>query len=306
MIYINLNRCNVRENFIDGEVWIPQNKFPLLQAKLQELLDKNQVDSTANFYDAPVDSIKINPPTFIRSNDFFWAFQEIVNTYGVPRYQEINPTFFNIVTFPFLFGVMFGDIGHGFIVLLGGIYLCMTHEQNKKDPGMKIIDKARYLVLGMGFFSFFCGLIYNDFLSIPLQIFDSCYHVVDHETGKTEKLSGCEYYFGLDHKWYVSKNELTFINSLKMKTSVILGVTQMIFGIFLKCCNAIHFGSMIDLFFEGIPQIFFMVMLFGYMNVLIILKWAQDWSSTVLSGKGAPSIITEMMNFIVGGAKVVC
>ena len=32
--------------------------------------------------------------------------------YGVPRYKEANPMIFTIVTFPFLFGVMFGDVGH--------------------------------------------------------------------------------------------------------------------------------------------------------------------------------------------------
>lgn len=43
-----------------------------------------------------------------------------MNTYGMPRYREINPGLFNIVLFPFLFGVMFGDIGHGFIVFIFG------------------------------------------------------------------------------------------------------------------------------------------------------------------------------------------
>ena len=37
--------------------------------------------------------------------------QSIVNTYGVPRYREANPALFTAVTFPFLFGVMYGDIG---------------------------------------------------------------------------------------------------------------------------------------------------------------------------------------------------
>jgi V-type H+-transporting ATPase subunit a len=47
---------------------------------------------------------------------FTWAFQELVSTYGIPRYGEINPAVFTIVTFPYLFGIMFGDIGHGVII----------------------------------------------------------------------------------------------------------------------------------------------------------------------------------------------
>jgi V-type H+-transporting ATPase subunit a len=271
---------------------------------MQEILDNNEADATANFYNLSEESV-LNPPTYIRTNDFLWAFQEIVNTYGIPRYREINPTFFNIVTFPFLFGIMFGDIGHGFLLFSFGIYLCLNHENLKSDSNFKMISKARYLLLGMGFFAFFAGLVYNDFLSIPLGVFSTCWKVVDLETGRTEKIPGCEYLFGLDHRWYVSRNELTFVNSLKMKTSVILGVSQMIFGILLKCANAIHFGNKLDLFLEGIPQLLFMCFLFGYMNALVIIKWSVDWTESIRSGVGCPSIITQMMNFIIGMGGIV-
>lgn len=62
-----------------------------------------------------------SPPTFFRLNDFTIPFQEIVNTYGIPRYREVNPGLFTIVFFPFLFGVMFGDIGHGGVLFMFGI-----------------------------------------------------------------------------------------------------------------------------------------------------------------------------------------
>jgi V-type H+-transporting ATPase subunit a len=64
------------------------------------------------------------PPTYFKLNSVNFAFQDIINTYGVPRYQEVNPALFTVVTFPFIFGVMFGDIGHGFMLFLLGIYLC--------------------------------------------------------------------------------------------------------------------------------------------------------------------------------------
>jgi len=264
---------------------------------MQEILELNEVENTATFFNSANANLK--PPTFIRSNEFLWPFQEIVNTYGIPRYREINPTYFNIITFPFLFGIMFGDIGHGFILLCFGIYLCFNHESMKNDPDYRMIDKARYIILIMGFFAFFAGLVYNDFLSIPFQYSQSCWEIINTKTGETRRIPGCEYYFGIDHRWIVSHNELTFINSLKMKTSVILGVSHMIFGIILKCLNAIHFDNKLDLLLEGIPQLIVMCLLFGYMNCLIFLKWSVDWTPMIEASKGAPSIITNMMNFIV-------
>jgi V-type H+-transporting ATPase subunit a len=62
-------------------------------------------------------------PTLIKSNDFTEIPQLIVDTYGVPTYKEINPAYFTAVTFPFFFGVMFGDIMHGAILTVFGAYL---------------------------------------------------------------------------------------------------------------------------------------------------------------------------------------
>jgi V-type H+-transporting ATPase subunit a len=57
-----------------------------------------------------------DPPTYFKTNEVSFVFQEITNTYGVPKYREINPSVFGIVTFPFQFAVMFGDYGHGSLI----------------------------------------------------------------------------------------------------------------------------------------------------------------------------------------------
>jgi V-type H+-transporting ATPase subunit a len=226
MIFSNLNKCYVHDNFIDGEVWIPLEKFPDVQKFLDEVTQGNE-KLPAKFYDLPDQNL--NPPTYIKTNEFTWAFQEIVNTYGIPRYREINPALFNIVTFPFLFGIMFGDIGHGFLLFLFGLYLCIyKNDLVKGDSALKPAVKGRYLLLMMGFFAFFNGWMYNDFLSMPLGVFGTCYENQGEIAVRTD--DNCVYPIGIDPKWYVSSNELAFFNSLKMKISVIFGVSQMIFG----------------------------------------------------------------------------
>lgn len=78
----------------------------------------------------------------------------------------------------------------------------------------------------MGFFSIFCGVIYNDFTSVPLQLFgQSCYNIEGTVAQSGQRVdSDCVYKVGVDPVWYLAKNELTYLNSLKMKLAVILGV----------------------------------------------------------------------------------
>jgi vacuolar-type H+-ATPase subunit I/STV1 len=93
----------------------------------------------------------------------------------------------------------------------------------------------------------------------------------------------------------VHTQELLFFNSLKMKMSVILGITQMTFGLILKVLNAIHYKSATDLWLEAIPQVWFMVSLFGYMIFLIMFKWSINWRDGS-APCAPPSLIDTMIN----------
>lgn len=147
----------------------------------------------------------------------------------------------------------------------------------------------------MGFFATYCGFIYNDFLSISLNLFGSCFNLgVAHEGGPIHKTSSeCVYPFGVDPAWTMANNYLNYINSLKMKISVIIAVIHMTLGVFVKASNALYFRHKLDFFFEFIPQLIFLVGLFGYMDFLIIYKWLKPWK---LYDSSAPSIITTMIN----------
>lgn len=71
------------------------------------------------------------------------------------------------------------------------------------------------MVLMMGLFAFYIGWIYNDFLSLSINVFGSCYDIVGDAWEK--KYDNCTYMFGLDPAWRVAANELNFVNSYKMK-----------------------------------------------------------------------------------------
>jgi V-type H+-transporting ATPase subunit a len=236
----------------------------------------------------------IVPPSYFKTNEFTDVFQTIINTYGIPSYKEVNPSIFAIVTFPFLFGVMFGDILHGFLLLLFGCFLCQF-DHILKDSAIGALSGARYLLLMMGFFALFSGICYNDFASVPLW-FGSCYTPEDAPSTFWKPKEDCVYSLGVDPVWYLSDNELTFINNMKMKMSVIFGVSQMSLGIFMKAFNSVHFKRPMDFIFEFIPQITLLWALFGWMNLLIIVKWLTAWSDP----NRAPGIITIMINMFLG------
>jgi V-type H+-transporting ATPase subunit a len=98
----------------------------------------------------------------------------VVDTYGIPTYLEANPTVITIVTFPFFFGMMFGDMGHGSIIMLFGMILMLFNDK-LKDGAFKSVLPVRYLLFLMGFMATYCGFIYNEFFAIPTDIFGSCY-----------------------------------------------------------------------------------------------------------------------------------
>lgn len=114
---------------------------------------------------------------------------------------------------------MFGDIGHGGALFAFGAYLVIK-AKDLATTGFKDLLPFRYLLAMLGFFAFYCGFIYNDFLALPTNLFGSCYeNEINQETGHTEVklIEGCVYPVGFDPKWYISHNELNFFNSYKMK-----------------------------------------------------------------------------------------
>ena len=122
----------------------------------------------------------------------------------------------------------------------------------------------------MGIFSLYTGLIYNDWFGLSFNIFHSAYTF----TGSTStKSSTWTYLLGVDVAWYGTSNNLDYYNSLKMKLSVIFAIAQMMFGLYIAALNHIYFRGWIEIVFEVIPEILLLGSTFGYMVIIIIVKW---------------------------------
>lgn len=119
-LYTSLNKLRSGDSLLVGLFWLPDSKIEDLNTKIGDIREDRNISGPQIW---KRENHQIDPPTYFRLNEFTSCFQEITNTYGVPSYKEANPSLLGIITFPFLFGVMFGDIGHGFMLFLFGAFL---------------------------------------------------------------------------------------------------------------------------------------------------------------------------------------
>lgn len=210
-------------NSVIAEGWCPRKALPEVRRRIKlERTSESQVESYCEILQT-----NETPPTYFESTKFSECFQDIVNAYGVPRYKEINPAVLTIITFPFLFAVMFGDAGHGLILLLASLLIVLFEKRLQKsweaNEILSMIFHGRYVLLLMGIFSVYTGMLYNEWFGLPLNLFGSGWVFAIEGASKFTKKT---YPFGVDPAWFATENQLTYYNSLKMKLSVIFGVTQ--------------------------------------------------------------------------------
>lgn len=102
---------------------------------------------------------------------------------------------------------MFGDIGHGGLLFIFGLYLLIFKDKILADKTSMLrgVVPARYLVVLMGFFALYAGMVYNDFLSLNLNFFGSCYNIPHTNGGYATPKPDCVYPFGKrDHSFFLS------------------------------------------------------------------------------------------------------
>ncbi|XP_035253924.1 V-type proton ATPase 116 kDa subunit a1-like isoform X2 [Anguilla anguilla] len=315
-IYHTLNLCNidVTQKCLIAEVWCPVSDMDSIQFALRRGTERSgsTVPSILNRMQT-----KQTPPTYNKTNKFTSGFQNIVDAYGIGTYREMNPAPYTIITFPFLFAVMFGDLGHGLLMTCAALYLVLRESRllaQKNDNEMfSMVFSGRYIILLMGIFSVYTGIIYNDCFSKSLNVFGSGWSVRPmFRSGEGNWSEGLlnttrflqldpavkgvfsgPYPLGIDPIWNLANNKLTFLNSFKMKMSVILGVVHMLFGVTLSLFNHLYFKKSLNIFLGFIPEIVFMSSLFGYLVLLVFYKWGAYSAAT---SKDAPSLLIAFIN----------
>ncbi|XP_017967735.2 V-type proton ATPase 116 kDa subunit a isoform X4 [Drosophila navojoa] len=310
---LNLFNLDVTQKCLIAECWVP-----LLDIETIQLALRRGTERSGSSVPPILNRMQTfeNPPTYNRTNKFTKAFQALIDAYGVASYREMNPAPYTIITFPFLFAVMFGDLGHGAIMALFGLWMIRKEKglaaQKTDNEIWNIFFGGRYIIFLMGVFSMYTGLIYNDIFSKSLNIFGSHWHLSYNKSTvwnnkylqlspATSDYEGTPYPFGMDPIWQVaSSNKIVFQNAYKMKISIIFGVLHMIFGVIMSWHNHTYFRNRLSLLYEFIPQLLFLVVLFFYLVLLMFIKWNRYAATNEfpMTEACAPSILITFIDMV--------
>lgn len=132
--------------------WVPTSEVPDFSRHLKKISNDILIETSpykrgGKELDVPV---ALNNPKLIR------PFQEFVTNYARPRYEEMDPTFLLAITFPFLFGAMFGDIGQGLVLTTLGLLLA-----SRRIKSMSSLAGIGGVVAACGISSTIFGFLYG-------------------------------------------------------------------------------------------------------------------------------------------------
>lgn len=135
--------------------WVPANDVDELQQRVKQVTGGRCAFETI----APDSFAGEQAPILLRHPWWLRPFAMLVSAYGLPSYQELEPTLFVAITYLLMFGMMFGDLGHGAVLALGGLTVLLFAARRAREMGL--------LLLFAGLSSMAFGLTYGSCFGLP-------------------------------------------------------------------------------------------------------------------------------------------
>jgi V/A-type H+-transporting ATPase subunit I len=194
---------------------VPKKEFKKLQRKIDDKLNCQALIIEKDFVASQ------DPPTRIHNPPFIRPFETITKLYGLPHYDELDPTPLIAITFPLIFGFMFGDIGHGLMLLISGVALGLLV---KKNQGLRNFS---WILAACGIGAIFAGLLFGELFGKHI----------------------------LAPLWFDPFEDVTGF----LIFSLFIGIIQIISGFVLDFINLILKRDIIDAFVTSLPKMLFYV-----------------------------------------------
>jgi V/A-type H+-transporting ATPase subunit I len=132
--------------------WIPSSKLASLTEQLKRASKNIIIETTPS----KRGSSGQNVPVALQNPGILSPFQMLTTTYARPRYEEIDPTVLITITFPLLFGAMFGDVGHGLVLAILGWVIA-----SKRVPALRGMASLGTIVMICGLTAIVFGFLYG-------------------------------------------------------------------------------------------------------------------------------------------------
>ena len=182
--YVKLEQqflTNPQHQIIKLEAFLPDDEVEKVSQRLLKKFDDKirieintierniSADQNANSKDKQsMPDMKV--PTLIKIPAIFRPFQRLVSLYGTTNYQEIDPTPVFAITFSVLFGLMFGDVGHGIVFIILGITLMIMNLADHRATK----DNAKYdfgvIFIWLGTMAIIGGLLYGEIFGNEIMV----------------------------------------------------------------------------------------------------------------------------------------
>ncbi len=227
------------------EGWAPKDRLSELDAYLEEA-SVYYLKSEANHTD--------KPPVQLKNNNFSKLFETISNLYALPSYNELDLTPFLAPFYLLFFGFCFSDAGYGLLFVL--VATIVKAKQKEASPILSLIQL-------LGASTVFFGILGGTFFGIELYKTNL---PVYRELAKSMKASGIT------------------VQDIMFKSSLILGLIQMLFGMFLRAAKEIKQA--------------------GFIHAVSTLGWAFLIIASAINYLLADKMNVEFMNIpymIIGG-----
>jgi V/A-type H+-transporting ATPase subunit I len=134
--------------------WVPSIRVVDFSKKIKQV----SKDIIIETFQTRREDTQQNVPVALNNPLIMRPFQQLVTIYGQPRYNEIDPTFLLAITYPFLFGTMFGDAGQGLALVAFGALL-----SSRKVKALRGLAGMGGVLIACGLLATLFGFLYGSF-----------------------------------------------------------------------------------------------------------------------------------------------
>jgi V/A-type H+-transporting ATPase subunit I len=218
--------------------WVPTDAVQSLTERLKQASKETIIETTSTERSGH----HSNVPIALLNNKWLRPIQDLVITYGRPSYGELDPTLLVALTFPILYGAMFGDLGQGLILMLVGV---LAHNK----IFMKGLQSLGLLLVYCGFFATIFGALYGSIFGFEGHLIEEYLH------------------FHFEPMWFSPLENILTILGLAIDAGIVI----LLFSYLLSLFNTIRARDWAHLWFghTGIVAISFYLCFLTVLNGLL-------------------------------------